>query len=183
MIYLSYGCEDMKKEKIKDEIEYVKCPKCGSKNVKGSKVCGKCHKTLEVTTKSCPKCAKRNKLDATRCVSCGYSFDKKSHSTLINLIITILFIGVLIILVKLNPDLNKKHISFLIYAIGGIGILFVLISTFTYGKKEKISLSAEDEMNKKTFQNHITFSKVLTWIGLVVLLVLIGYVSYTLIKH
>lgn len=173
----------MKKEKIKDEMEYIKCPKCNAKNVKGSKVCGKCNKKLEVTSKSCPKCARRNKLDATNCISCGYNFNKKTHNGIINLIITLLFIGALFILVKFNPEINKKYMTYLIYAIGGIGVLMVIISTFTYGKNEIVSLSAEDEMNRKTFKSHITFSKILIWIAFLIFLVLIGYIVYTLIKH
>ena len=171
----------MKKEKIKQEIEYITCLKCKTKNVKGSKVCGKCHTKLEVTTKSCPKCAKRNKLDVTSCISCGYRFDKKHYNTLINLIITVLFVGALIVLVKFNPELNKKHITYLMYVIGGIGVLTIVISTLTYGKKEMISLTAEDEINKKSF-GHVTFSTILTWIGYTIFLVLIGYVLYTTFK-
>lgn len=169
----------MKKEKINEE--YIICPKCKTKNVKGSKVCGKCHTKLEVLTKSCPKCAKRNKLDATRCVSCGYCFDKKHYNILINLIITVIFVGILFILVKFNPNLNKKHIKYLIYIIGGLGILIIIISTLTYGKKEMIPLSAEDEINRKSF-GHITFSTILTWIGYIIFLVLIGYVLYNNFK-
>ena len=162
------------------EFETVECSKCGFLNVLGSKTCAKCHTPLKNTTKSCPKCAKRNKLDVKKCVSCGYVFGKKSHSLLINLIITSVFVLTVLAIVYFNENLEKKHINILIYIVGGIGILSVFISTLTYGKSEKLILVAEEEINKRTFKNSKRFIRIILYIVFILFIILLGYVLYTI---
>jgi len=124
--------------------EKIECPKCGFKNIKGTKVCHKCHSVIR-RTKSCPRCAKRNEIDVLKCVNCGYKFNKKERSIFFNLIISLLIIFLLLLLVYFKKANIVKDIRILLQVISVIAILIILYVTLNYGRKEQVNFSAEEE--------------------------------------
>ena len=73
------------------ELEQIKCPKCGYKNIKISKRCTKCRYQLDDTKKSCPRCGRRVEQNSSKC-ECGFKFTKKRRSVLGNFSIIVVIL-------------------------------------------------------------------------------------------
>ncbi len=132
---------------IETELSEIKCPKCGATNIEVAKKCHKCgHPFRE--TKSCPKCAKRNDIDAKRCVSCGFNFAKKGLPMWVNLILSLILMGVLFLCLHLDKIGVVKRVGLGFKIIAGLLVAGGLYATFTYGKKDILKLDAEEQMNK-----------------------------------
>lgn len=162
------------------EIEYIKCPKCGSISVKGTKKCSKCHISLNTNKKSCPKCAKINEANVKRCVSCGFNFNKKPRSIVLNLIICFLLVIALFILVGLEYSGTVKKINFIFKLISAIFILFLLYSNIHYGYKDIIKYGASEELNNGEMTKKLNKMKKLSSLlviaaGIIIIISLIIY--------
>ena len=162
------------------EIEFVKCNKCGyDKNIKGSKKCIKCLKFLDSNKISCPKCAKINVSDVKKCVNCGFDFGKKDFSHLISLLISTFVVVVFAILVYLDNSFILNNMKWIIRIVGIVGILIILVSTLCYGKKQRIIISAEEQMNDKKFKKMKLVSNLSVILGIVVVLLIVIYIVFT----
>ena len=150
----------------KKNFETKKCPNCGYENVIGAKKCIKCGNVME-KTKSCPKCAKINGFDAVECTSCGFTFNKKRLSLVSNLIISILVVLILCLLVYFDIDIIANNMSLIVKAIAIICIMGLLITTLTYGSKDKMTFSAEEKINNREFSKVKKTSYIIIVIALV----------------
>ncbi len=131
------------------EIETIKCPKCGTMAIKGTKKCIKCHYNLNTEQKSCPKCAKRNDINNKKCDNCGFNFNRKPRSIIFNVIISILLVGALFILVNLEYNGVVKSISLGFKIIAAIFVLFLIYSNINKGYKNIIKYDNHEEIGKE----------------------------------
>lgn len=131
------------------EVETIKCPKCGTIVIKGTKKCIKCHNNLNTEQKSCPKCAKRNDINNKRCDNCGFNFNRKPHSIIFNVIISVLLVVVLFILVNLEYSGVVKSINLGFKIIAAIFVLFLIYSNINKGYKNVIKYESHEEINKE----------------------------------
>ncbi len=160
--------------KVKKRI----CKICGKENEKDVTSCVFC-KTSFDTRKSCPRCAKRNFLSNEKCDNCGFSFTRKSMGLVRNFLLSFFLVFVLYLFLFLHKERMVEHIT-LGLKIGALFLFIsVLLSTFTYGKKEKIRYSAEEEMISKNLRFFKVFSRVVFVIGL---FLAIGFLLYFILK-
>lgn len=129
-----------------EKAELIKCPRCGFKNIKGTKKCTKCRTNIDTLRKSCPKCGKINPSDIKRCVTCKFDFTKKARSIWGNLIISGLLVVVLCALVFFGKESVVEKFDFGLRVLAGFLVFVLIIKTFTYGEKHKINYSAEEEL-------------------------------------
>lgn len=113
--------------------------------------------------KSCPRCAKWNRADSKSCISCGYSFVNKKNLWVRNLLYTFLFICVLFFFAFFGKEEVFFHISFFLKLGAFFLFLGIIISIFSYGNKEKITYSAEEDMVKRnlSFFKKVSFKIVI----------------------
>lgn len=161
----------------------IKCPHCGSLNIKGASKCTKCLKRLDNLIKSCPKCAKRNKSNALKCVSCGYNFNNTSISVLIiNALLSILVVIILCSLIYLRSNnIITNHLSLIIKIVGGLGILLLIIATLTNGKKDIYKFDKTDSISNNKFNKFKTLSYTSFYVGIVLLIILLVYLYITIV--
>lgn len=117
----------------------MKCQKCDYDNLKGVCKCGKCGTILKNSYKSCPKCATKNDFEATKCQKCGYKFAGNSlKRTIISLSLSVLLMALLLgyLLIDKNKANTLIHLTLQILSI--LIILFVVINSFVFGKKNEI---------------------------------------------
>jgi hypothetical protein len=129
------------------ELEQIKCPKCGYKNIKISKRCTKCRYQLDDTKKSCPRCGRRVEQNSSKC-ECGFKFTKKRRSVLGNLLLSI-FVMVLLIIVSTINKGYVEHFSLGIKVVLGFCVFVIIVRTLNNAEDEKISYSAEEEIVDK----------------------------------
>ena len=152
-----------------NEINRVKCGKCGFYNMLGTKKCVKCHAVLAKTRKGCPKCAKVNTIDAKKCVGCGYNFEKGGNSIFKNLLISAILVLILMFFLTVDKSLAKDiSIGFKIGA--AFIILGILNMTLNYGKKDVVKFDAEDEIRSNTgkMKRMKLFSSLMIIIGIMI---------------
>ena len=152
-----------------EEINKVKCGKCGFENLLGTKKCVKCHAVLKHTRKGCPKCAKVNSIDAKKCIKCGYNFERKGNGILRNLFFSIGIVVILSIFLFLDKSLIKDiKIGFRIAA--AFIVLGILNMTLTYGSQDVIKFDAEEEIKGNTghFKRMKLFSSLMIIIGIAI---------------
>lgn len=157
-----------------DNMEKVKCSKCGFMNLKGTRTCSKCHTNIESYKKSCPKCGKVNSNNVKRCINCNFDFMKK-RSNLGNLIISLALVIILMLLVYFDKENIVEKFSFVLKVFAGFMIFLLIVNTITYGSKEKINYSAEDEIidKHKKFNNMKKKSRVAIVLGLIISAIII----------
>ena len=144
----------------------VKCPKCGEDNIKSMEKCLMCGEALK-GAKSCPRCAKINQGDAKKCVNCGFPFTGKKKAVLFSLALSIGLLVVLFVLLVLGQKtiVYRFTKTFRFLSIGLI--VLILISMFTYGKKEKVDYAAKYNGEVVVFKGKKFFSLLLVLVGLV----------------
>ena len=165
---------------MKSDNKTVKCSNCGSMNIKQAKKCKKCGNDLKQVLKSCPKCAKRNDIKVDRCVNCGYNFNRKDPSLIVNLIITIVFVISLLVLVFLNKEFIVDKINEVLKIAAIMMIALIFIETLTYGKKEIVALPGEDD---DVIKGKYKFIRGRTIILFLLTILLIGACIYCYIKY
>lgn len=160
-----------------DNVKQIKCPKCGFLNMKGTRTCSKCHTNIDSYRKSCPKCGKINANNVKRCVSCKYNFMKKRKSIWFYLIISLIFMVVLFLLVYFCKDGFYKKFNLVLKVFSGFMILAILVNTLTYGSKDKINYTAEDEMlyDYKKFNGMKRFSSIAIIVGGILAIIYLIY--------
>lgn len=148
-----------------NEVNKVKCGKCGFENMLGTKKCVKCHEILKHTRKGCPKCAKVNSIDAKKCVKCGYSFENKGN-LLRNLFFSLGIMAILFIFLVIDKSLIKDiKIGFRIAA--AFVIVGIVAMTLTYGSKDVIKYNAEEEIvDNSHFKKKKMFGALMIIIGI-----------------
>ncbi len=158
------------------DIENIKCPKCGTVVIKGTKKCIKCHTNLDTTQKSCPKCAKRNDINAKKCIRCGYNFNLKNKSLVFNIVISVLLVIILLIL-EYKGLLSKINISLKILA--GFFIALIVYGNFTRGRKDIVkynedAISTTPTVTKRMKRMKRISSIIIILAGIIILITLIS---------
>jgi uncharacterized membrane protein len=145
----------MKKKNVEKKVI---CQNCGTENDHNAKKCSNCKKEL-VVTKVCPRCAKVNEDSVDRCIRCGYSFNSRNRSFIVNLLLSILLVSSLIIINKFDPT-AFKGLTNNMKRIAVVGIVLIVIATLTYGHKDIKKFSAEEQIieNNKIFKIRKAFS-------------------------
>lgn len=126
--------------------QLIECPKCGFKNIVGTRKCSKCKTHIDKNRKVCPKCGKVNYSSINKCSTCNFNFATKKRSIWANLIISILIIVVLSLLVLFGKEEIVERFSFGLQVLAGFGVFVLIIKMFTFGDKDTINYSAEEEM-------------------------------------
>lgn len=126
--------------------EVTKCPYCGFLNIKGTRKCSKCRKDIDNLRKSCPKCGKINYNNVKLCVRCKYDFTSKKRTIWFNLIISIFLVAILSLLVFFDKEGIVQKFNLALKVIAGFIIFVIFVKTLTYGEKDKIKYSAEEEI-------------------------------------
>ncbi len=160
-----------------EKKEYVKCPRCGFENIKGTKKCSKCKKDIDSIRKSCPKCGKINANNVKRCGNCKYDFAKKKRSIWFNLLISILIIGILCLLVYLDKEGLVKKFSLALKVLAGFSVFVIFIKFLTYGKNDIINYTAEDEI----LDNQKSLNIMRRWSNIAIImggLLVLGFLIY-----
>lgn len=165
------------------KMNTVKCPKCGRENLSIAKICVKCKSKL-VEIKSCPKCAKINSLENDKCLSCGYNFNKKGKKKhlLLDLAISLVFMLVMFALYYFKVLNDENTLKIAVKVVGILIIYYFYISTLFYGRKEKVSLSNEEEVIKQKFGGNRDFFEVIIATILFIVCILLFYFGYDYIK-
>ena len=176
---LILGRDSMKKKKNNDinknKRNLVLCPHCGFENTKHLKKCLSCGGEL-IGSKSCPRCAKINLMNAKKCVSCGYKFNKTKVSTIASLI----FCGILLITLMLLMIFDQTEVvrgfldNFRLVSI--VIIVLIIISTLTYGRKEKIDYDSYNDAIK----NDLAYKKIFAMLALIIGFVIAGIIIYNI---
>lgn len=125
------------------DIEQIKCPKCGYKNIKMTRKCTRCHYKLDLDNKSCPKCGRINLESIEKC-ECGFNFNKKKRSLFYNMIISLIVMIIMLLLYKFGGFSDKYNIALKVIVL--FAVFVVIVKTFSNVKGEEISYSAETEM-------------------------------------
>lgn len=160
-----------------EKQEQIKCPHCGFKNIKGTRKCSKCRKDIDNLRKSCPKCGKINYNNVKLCVRCKYDFTKKKRTIWFNLLISLLLVGILCLLVYFDKEGIVKKFSLALKVLAGFAIFVVFVKTLTYGEKDKISYSAEEEI----IEDHKTFNIMKRWSNIAIIIggiLVLGFLIY-----
>lgn len=170
--------KDNTKNKKRVKKNLVKCSHCGIENLKKSKKCLSCGEDL-LGSKSCPRCAKINLKSNKKCMSCGYRFNRIKKANIISLIFCIILIFVLILLLLLGQKevVEQFLTSSRVVAIGLI--VLIIISTLTYGKKDKINYDDYSDMVKDNFIYKKTFSILGVIVGLLIACLVIWITFFT----
>lgn len=157
--------------------EQVKCPYCGFINIKGTRKCSKCKKNIDTLRKSCPKCGKINYNNVKLCVRCKYDFSKKNRPIVVNFIVSLLLIVVLSLLVFFDKEGIVEKFSLLLKVLAGFFIFILIVKVFTYGEKDILNYSAEEEIvdNHKRFINMKKWSNIAIIIGGILILIFLIY--------
>lgn len=160
-----------------EKKEQMKCPYCGFTNIKGTRKCYKCRKDIDSYRKSCPKCGKVNSNNVKLCVRCKYDFTKKKRTIWFNLIISVLLVIFLCLLVYFDKEGIVKNFSMALKVLAGFAIFVVFVKTLTYGEKDKINYSAEDEIldDHKIFNIMRRWSNLAIVVGAIIILVFLIY--------
>ena len=176
---LILGCDSMKKKK-KNNVDKTKrnlvlCPHCDFENPKHLKKCLSCGGEL-IGSKSCPRCAKINLRNAKKCVNCGYKFNKTKISTIASLIFCgILFLVLMLLMVFGQTEVVRGFLdNFRWVAI--VIIALVIISTLTYGRKEKIDYDSYNDAIK----NDLVYKKIFAMLALIIGFVIAGIIIYNI---
>lgn len=125
------------------ELTHVKCPKCGYMNFELSRKCTKCRYDLDFVNKSCPKCGRIHANAVKKC-GCGFDFNKKKRSLLINLILTLLIMGVIFIVMNNYADVLKKYD--MVVKVLLIYVVFVFLCRMFISSNPYEGFGAEHEM-------------------------------------
>jgi DNA-directed RNA polymerase subunit RPC12/RpoP len=162
----------MKKE-IKEDVlvhskkNLVKCPHCGGENVKSMEYCLTCGNKL-AGSKSCPRCAKINEGNAKKCENCGFKFASKKKAVIASLG----FSGILLIVLTLLLIFGKTSVvsNFTnVFRVASVGIVVaILVSTFTYGKKEVVDYAAKYNGYSQPLQKRRLISTLVALLGVVI---------------
>lgn len=157
---------------MNNNLEYIKCPKCGNDNFKGTRNCFNCGFELLKNYKSCPRCAKKNELTALKCDNCGFSFNKKQKGILFYILISAVFVLFLCLLVWLMKIKNSLWISWGLRGLLGIALIIILLVSFKRNSRNVIKMDAEDEINEQRFgkRNYFMFLIIVLLIAVVVIL-------------
>ncbi len=152
-----------------EQIKKVKCKNCGFINIKGTITCSRCHANIDTERKSCPRCGKVNSNNVKKCVNCRYDFTKKRKSIWFNLFLTSLIVGIMIVLVYFGKENWVDKFSLGLKVIAGFFLFSIVVNIFTYGSRDVINYSAEEEMidKHKKFEKMKRFSTVAIVIGAV----------------
>ena len=163
-----------------DNMEKVKCSKCGFMNLKGTRTCSKCHTNIESYKKSCPKCGKVNSNNVKRCVNCNFDFMKK-RSNFGSFIISLGLVIILMVLVYFDKESIVEKFSFALKVLAGFMVFLLIVNTITYGSKEKINYSAEDEMidKHKKLNNMKKRSKAAIFVGIIISAIILVIYYFT----
>ena len=171
----------MKKKDIKVEEELlvhskknlVKCPKCGEENIKSVHKCIACGHKLS-GSKSCPRCAKINEGDAKSCTNCGYKFSSKTKSIILSLAFSSILMLVLFLLLLFGKTNIVSNFTDTFRIISIVIVVLIIISTFTYGRKEVIDYAAKyNGYSQPTHKRRLIVTVLVT-----LLLVIIGFLIY-----
>ena len=159
----------------------IKCNKCGFQNVKQATKCKKCGNELKTTLKTCPKCAKRNDIKVDKCVSCGYDFNKKDVPIRVNLVITLVFIAICVILLLLDKESIVEKFNKILKILAIFMIVLIVFNTLTYGKKDIVQLPGDEN---DSINNRFSFLRGRTLILIIVsVLIALGVIIWYLIKN
>lgn len=132
-----------------EKKDFIICPNCGFKNIKGTRKCSKCRKDIDTLRKSCPNCGKINYNNVKNCVSCKFDFTKKRRSIWFNLIISLLIVGILCLLVFFGKEGFVSKFNVGLKVLAGFSVFVLFVKTLTYGDKHIINYSAEEEIVEK----------------------------------
>lgn len=171
----------MKKKKNnnvdKSKKNLVVCSHCGFENPKHLKKCLSCDGEL-VGAKSCPRCAKINLRNAKKCVNCGYKFNKSKISTIASLIFCgLLLISLMLLMIFDQAEVVRGFLDNFRWVAIVIGII-IIISTFTYGRKEKIDYDSYNDAIKNDLMPKKIFAKLALVVGFVIAAIIIYYVFF-----
>ena len=165
----------MKKEtkEVKEDVlvhskkNLIKCPKCGEENVKSLEYCLTCGNKL-AGSKSCPRCAKINEGNAKKCENCGFKFASKKKAVIASLG----FSGILLIVLTLLLIFGKTSVvsNFTnVFRVASVGmVVAILVSTFTYGKKEVVDYAAKYNGYSQPLQKRRLISTLVALLGIVI---------------
>ncbi|MGN0966170.1 MAG: zinc ribbon domain-containing protein [Candidatus Coprovivens sp.] len=120
----------------------IKCPNCGEENIKSMKHCLMCGTEL-AGSKSCPRCAKINKGDARQCENCGFKFTSKKKAVIASLGFSGILLIVLTLLLIFGKTSVVSNFTNVFRVLSVVIVVIILISTFTYGKKEVVDYAAK----------------------------------------
>jgi len=133
----------------------IKCPSCGFLNIKGTKKCSKCKRDIDSFRKSCPRCGKINSNNVKLCIRCKYDFTKKKRTIWFNLFFSLLLMGLLCLLVVFGKERIVEKFSLGLKVLSGFVIFVIFVKSLTYGEKDKIKYSAEEEILGEQKNLHI----------------------------
>lgn len=155
------------------DIDFVECPKCHTKNVKGSLKCAKC-KSYIVPMKSCPRCAKVNDASNVKCSRCGFKFKRKRRPIWVNLVISLLLLVILCILVYLDKEGIVRNISKTVKILAVLLVVSIFIYTLNYGSKDVMKYSAEEEISANPkFEKMRKIANIAVIVGIIIAFVFI----------
>lgn len=157
--------------------EIMICPYCGFENIKGTRRCSKCRKDIDNLRKSCPRCGKINYNNVKYCIRCKYDFTKKKRTIWFNLLISLLLIAVLSLLVFFGKEEIVQKFSLALKVLSGFIIFVIFVRTLTYGEKDKIKYSAEEEIVDD--QKNLSIMK--RWSNIAIILggiIVLGFLIY-----
>lgn len=133
-------------ESISKELAHVKCPKCGYMNFELTKKCTKCRYDLDSVNKSCPKCGRINANEVKRC-ECGFNFNRKKRSLIVNLIIALIVMVAVFVVMKYYPDILKKYD--MVVKVVLIYFVYVFVLKMFISSNPEEGFGAEHEMLEK----------------------------------
>ena len=169
----------MKKGNNEEEVlvhskkNLIKCPKCGAENIKSLKKCLMCGTEL-AGSKSCPRCAKINVKNAKKCENCGYKFTSHKKAFFASLGFSGILLIVLFILLLFGKTSVVSNFTNTFRIISVIVLALIVISTFTYGRKEVIDYTAKYNGYSQPMKKKKMIVTLLAMVGVVVA----GFVVY-----
>lgn len=158
-------------------MDKIKCNNCGFINIKGTRICTKCGTNIDVYKKSCPRCGKVNSNNVKRCVRCNFDFMKKKKTIWFYLLISCFIMLLLFLLGQFISENAFNKFSLALKVLAGFMVFVVLVRTLTYGSKDKINYSAEEEIveDHKGFDRMKKFSNLTIIVGGILVIVYLIY--------
>lgn len=172
----------MKKRK-EDNKDYknstlVKCPKCKAENVITLDNCVECGTKLPGSI-SCPRCAKINKKEVKNCISCGYNFGKKNKkNALVSFGFSLIVVIVLFVLLLTGNREVVNNFNQIFRIILAILIFVVIVSIFTYGRKDKVDYNKMYNNSNDELKGFRRYSYWVAVVGVTIVYILIMYFCF-----
>lgn len=156
----------------------VVCPKCKAENVITLDNCVECGTELP-GSKSCPRCAKINKKGVKNCISCGYQFDKKNKkNVIVSLGLSFVVILILFILTITGNRDVVNNFNQIFRVILAILIFLIIISIFTYGRKDKVDYNKMYNNSNDEFKSFRRYSYWVAMVGVTIVYLLVMYFCF-----